>query len=314
MAARHERFSVRQEEEGHRLDRVVSAHVPSLSRSAAAALARSGAVLVDGEPSKPSRRLRSGQEVEVLLPDAERERLRPEAIPLEVLYEDEYLLVVNKPPGMVVHPAPGSRDGTLAAALLARYPRIGGFADPARPGVVHRLDKDTSGAIVLALTERVRLALSAAIARREVARVYWALAWGEPPDEFTVEAPIARSPRDRKRMAVVPGGRRAVTHFRRLEQFPGVALLECRLETGRTHQIRVHAHYAGFPLLGEATYTTRRLRGAGRDLIGRQALHAVEVRFTHPVTGQALEVKAPLAPDFAEALERLRGVSSFGHD
>lgn len=314
MAVRHERFSVRQEEEGHRLDRVVSAHVPSLSRSAAAALARSGAVLVDGEPGKPSRRLRSGQEVEVLLPDAERGRLRPEAIQLEVLYEDEYLLVVNKPPGMVVHPAPGSREGTLAAALLARYPRIGGFADPTRPGIVHRLDKDTSGAIVLALTERVRLALSAAIARREVARVYWALVWGEPPAEFTIDAPIARSPRDRKRMAVVQGGRRAVTHFRRLEQFPEVALLECRLETGRTHQIRVHAHYAGFPLLGEATYTTRRLRGRGRDLIGRQALHAVEVRFTHPVTGRALEVKAPLAADFAKALEKLRGVSSFGHD
>jgi len=300
-------FAVGPEEDGERLDRALAARCADLSRSAAAALAKGGGVLVDGSPAKPSRKLRFGERVSAALPAPEEELLpKPEPIALEVLYEDDYLLVVNKPPGMVVHPAPGSREGTLAAALLARYPKIGGFADPTRPGVVHRLDKDTSGAIILALQEPVRLALAAAIARREVTRIYWALVWGAPPPEFTVDAPIGRCPKDRKRMAVVQGGRRAVTHFKVLERFKEAALLECRLQTGRTHQIRVHAQYAGCPLVGEGVYTTRRLRGAAAGLISRQALHAVRVQFAHPVGGRLVDVEAPLPVDFAQALAALR--------
>jgi 23S rRNA pseudouridine1911/1915/1917 synthase len=260
-------------------------------------------VLVDGAPRKPAFRLRGGQRVDVLGPHADPISLHPEAIPIAVVHEDADVLVVNKPAGLTVHPAPGHPRGTLVNAVLARVPALAGIAGSLRPGIVHRLDKDTSGLLVIAKTDAAYRSLVAQVGARTVTREYLALVRGTVRrDAGSIAAPIGRHPTRRTRMAVVPRGRPAVTHFEVLERLPGATLLKCRLETGRTHQIRVHLLHLGHPLLGDPTYGG--VRAAG---ITRQALHAARLEFAHPRTGERVTCVAPVPEDLERLLARLRG-------
>jgi 23S rRNA pseudouridine1911/1915/1917 synthase len=322
-AARAERRftdAVAAADSGARLDVWLSARLPDLSRTRIKALVESGQVLVEGRRVKVAHRLKVAERVEARVPPLPPEELAPEPIPLEVVFEDEQVLVVDKPAGMVTHPGAGRSAGTLAAAALAHYPGMAGVGGPRRPGIVHRLDKGTSGLIVLAKTPQAYDALTAQLARRSVTRRYLCLVHGGQvsPPSGVIDKPIARDERSRVRMAVArPGkGKRAVTRFRVLERFPAATLLECRLETGRTHQIRVHLASLGHPLLGDETYGGRR---GGRtadpvlaDLIARLegvALHAAGLSFAHPVTGERLELVSPLPDRIERLLSHLRSRS-----
>jgi 23S rRNA pseudouridine1911/1915/1917 synthase len=314
-----------------RLDKALAAAAPEFSRSRLGALAASGAVRrADGAAvTDPGLKVKPG-EVFVLTPPAPVAALpAPEPIPLAVAYEDAHLIVVDKPAGMVVHPAPGAWTGTLVAALLHHCgASLSGVGGVARPGIVHRIDKDTSGLLVAAKTDAAHAGLSALFAAHDVEREYRALVWGapdradprlvghpavsfEPGGWMRVEAPIARHRTDRKRMAVAPGGRRAVTRARTLEVFgpadrPFAALLACRLETGRTHQIRVHLSHLGHPLVGDPVYGRPRPRPEAAAAFPRQALHAATLGFAHPVTGTALRFDSPIPEDFTRLTENLR--------
>ncbi len=276
---------------------------------------------MNGEPGRASLRLRGGDAIELLVPEREPERdLEPEAMPLRIVFEDEHVMVLDKPAGVVVHPGAGVRSGTLVNALLHHHPAIRSVGGADRPGIVHRLDKDTSGLMLVAKTERVHRSLVEAMRTRAVRRTYRAIAWGDVLQASgTIEAPIGRDPRERKRMAVVArGGRAARTHWRVLERFGVATFLEIRLDTGRTHQIRVHLAHAGHPVLGDPTYGGRakkqlilpeRQRSLARDLLSclsRQALHATELAFAHPVTGESGTFASPLPGDFEQALDLLR--------
>jgi len=309
---------------GERLDRFLAAAQTDLSRSRLQALILDGHVRVNGRAERASHRLREGDAVEVALPAAApASTLEPESLQLNVVFEDEHLLVIDKPAGLVVHPGAGIRGGTLANALLHHVPAIRSVGGADRPGIVHRLDKDTSGLMVVAKTPRVHRDLVELMRRRAVRRVYRALVWGDPrADSGQVEASLGRDPRERKRMAVVTrGGRAALTHWRVLERFGPVTLLELRLETGRTHQIRVHLAHVRHPVVGDPTYGGRpkkqlslddRQRSLAADLLRclpRQALHAAELAFTHPVTGEEHTFTSPIPGDFESALARLRDFS-----
>ncbi|NLF12477.1 MAG: RluA family pseudouridine synthase [Anaerolineaceae bacterium] len=298
-----------------RLDRFLAGQVPDLSRSAAQRLIDEGRVTVNGEPARSSYKVRAGDQVVVLLPgDDGVQELRPEAIPLHVVYEDDALLVVDKPAGMVVHPAPGHTGGTLANALLAHSPELAGLDLPSseqRPGIVHRLDRDTSGLILLAKTEKVQRALQQQFKDRRVDKAYLALVHGHlQPAWGRIEAPIGRDPQHRQRMAVLPGGREAVTEYHVLEQFawqtgPAAgmySLVKAEPRTGRTHQIRVHLASVGHAVVGDPVYGRRRTHLP----LERQFLHAGHLGFQHPVTGQRLELDTPLPADLAGVLELLR--------
>jgi 23S rRNA pseudouridine1911/1915/1917 synthase len=301
-----------------RLDRWLASVLPELSRSRIKALIEAGEASRDGTVTRdPSEPVRPGATYRLGLPPPAPATPAAQAIPLTVLYEDAALIVIDKPAGLVVHPAPGNPEGTLVNALLAHCgASLAGIGGEARPGIVHRLDKDTSGVMVVAKTEQAHHVLSAAFARRDLERAYLALVWGVPAtSEGRIEAPIGRHPVDRKRMAVVPKGKPAATRWRLLRTFgTAAALLECRLETGRTHQIRVHLAHIGHPLVGDPAYL-RRLPAASRGLepglrarltgFPRQALHAATLGFAHPVTGAALRFDSPLPPDLAALLERL---------
>lgn len=298
---------------GSRADRFLADAIGSLSRSRVKALIEAGHATRDGAPmTDPSETVRAGARYVLDVPPPVAAVPQPQAIPLTILFEDRDLIVVDKPAGLVVHPAPGNQDGTLVNALLAHagedLPGIGGEK---RPGIVHRLDKDTSGVMVAAKSERAHRALSEAFAARALDRAYLALAWGLPaPTEGEISAPIGRHPADRKRMAVVTrGGKDATTRYRTRRAWgAAVSLVECRLLTGRTHQIRVHMAHIGHPLVGDPVYL-RRTPAAARLLpdapraallaFPRQALHAATLGFTHPVTGQPLSFESPLPPDFA---------------
>jgi 23S rRNA pseudouridine1911/1915/1917 synthase len=306
-------------EEGsaERLDRFLAERLP-LSRSRAAQLIGAGHVLVNGRVPRKSGTPAPGDVVRVHLPEPEPSPLAPEPIPLRILYEDADLLVVDKPAGMVVHPAAGHRSGTLVNALLHAVGDLSGIGGVLRPGIVHRLDKDTSGLLVVAKHDEAHRVLADELRRRRVRRCYLTAAWGHlAEDRATVDAPVGRSPTDRKRMAVVPTGRRAVTHFRRLERWPAAELLEARLETGRTHQIRVHLLSLGHPVVGDETYGRARERGFSGPTrawavelakrVPRQFLHAAELRFTHPRTGEALTFLSPLPDDLAAVAAWARG-------
>jgi 23S rRNA pseudouridine1911/1915/1917 synthase len=291
---------------GRRLDVVVAERFPSYSRSRVALLAGRGQVLVDGTARKPAFRLQAGQRVRVLGLPSDPVSVDPEAIPLIVVHEDTEVLVVNKPAGLTVHPAPGHPRGTLVNAVLARVPDLSGIAGSLRPGIVHRLDKDTSGLIVVAKTDAAYRSLAAQVRARTVTRVYLALVQGTVRrDRGVIAEPIGRHPTRRTRMAVVPHGRHAVTHFEVRERFAGATLLECRLETGRTHQIRVHLLHIGHPILGDPVYGGARATG-----MHRQALHAARLEFTHPRTGGLVTCTAPLPADFAALVARLRAVGA----
>jgi 23S rRNA pseudouridine1911/1915/1917 synthase len=306
---------------GERLDRFLAAAQTDLSRSRLQALIREGRVQVNGRVARASHRLREDDRVEVdLPPERSRSRLEAEAIPLAIVFEDAHLMVVDKPAGMVVHPGAGVRSGTLVHALLHHAPEIADVGGPDRPGIVHRLDKDTSGLLVVAKTPQTHRALVEAMKARAVGRVYRALVWGRPArDSGRLVTSIGRDPRDRKRMAVVTrGGRPAGTRWRVLERFAIAALIEVRLETGRTHQIRVHLAHLGHPVVGDPVYGGRAKkllslvvgqRSFGRALLEslhRQALHASELELVHPITGAALRFSSPVPEDFARALGLLR--------
>jgi 23S rRNA pseudouridine1911/1915/1917 synthase len=305
---------------GARLDQWLARRLPELSRMRVQALITAGRALVDGRVVKAAHRVQTGERVEVTIPPPPRDGLEPEAVPLRVVFEDAHVLVVDKPAGMVTHPGAGRIDGTLAAAALAHAPEMAGVGSARRPGIVHRLDKGTSGLIVLAKTQAAYDGLTAQLARRTVSRRYLALAQGAlRRADGVVDAPIGRDPRSRIRMAIVPEGRgkRAVTHYRVLERFgsgaSAVSLLECRLETGRTHQIRVHVASLGHPLLGDDTYRGRRAAPAGDPLLadlvselGGVALHAAGLAFTHPVTGAAMSFACPSPQRIERIMSHLR--------
>jgi 23S rRNA pseudouridine1911/1915/1917 synthase len=294
---------------GQRLDLVV-AELAGASRAATARWIEAGRVLVDGRARPKSHRLEGGERLrwEPLEAQAPPE-LVPERLPLEVRFEDEHLLVVAKPAGLVVHPAAGHPSGTLVNALLGRDdPRLSSAGGTVRPGIVHRLDKDTSGLLLVAKHDRAHAALARDLAARRIQRRYLALVQGHLDPEGTVDAPIGRHPRDRKRMAVVPGGRRAVSHWRVLERLTGLDLLEVRLETGRTHQIRVHLSSLGHPVAGDRTYGADP-RLAARLGLERPFLHAWRLEFDHPVTRERIELEEPLPPDLEAALALARAGS-----
>ena len=297
-----------------RLDTFV-ARALDLSRTQAATLIATGNVLVGDRREKASYRPLAGDRVTVEVPAAARRDVSAESIPLHVVFEDDELLVVDKPAGMVVHPAPGNWTGTLVNALKGRGGDLSSEGPEDRAGIVHRLDKDTSGLLIVAKTDRTHRLLSAALAARRISRRYAALSWGHlDADRITVEKPLARDSRDRTRMAVVSTGRAARTDFVRLARFDSVELLRAHLHSGRTHQIRIHLASIGHPVVGDETYGG----GIGRRLAGlsmhRHFLHAAWLRFAHPVTGQAIDLRSPLPPDLAHALATIDGSGTLeGH-
>ena len=291
------------EHAGVRLDAFLSAD-GALTRSQAARLIAEGRVRVNGKPAAKSARLSGGETVTVDAPQLRETALPPQDIPLDVVYEDDDVIVVNKPTGLVVHPAPGHPDGTLVNALLHHCgDSLSGIGGEKRPGIVHRIDRDTSGLIIAAKNDAAHLALSAQLKDHSLSRTYECLVTGNmKQDSGTVDAPIGRSSADRKKMAVVPTGRRAVTHWEVVARYPGVTHLRCRLETGRTHQIRVHMAYIGHPILGDTVY------GAKKPVPGLtgQCLHAAGLRFVHPRTGEPVELHCPLPPEFTAMLQKLQ--------
>ncbi|MAN73463.1 MAG: RNA pseudouridine synthase [Henriciella sp.] len=324
-------------DKGTRLDRFLSEALPELSRSRAKALIKEGTVSLNGRTADdPKAGVSPGETYTLDMPDPVPATPEPENIPLDILFEDEHLILVNKPAGMAVHPAPGSWQGTLVNALLhhcaGELPGIGGVE---RPGIVHRIDKGTTGVLAVAKTETAHAGLSKLFKAHDIKRTYLAITRGAPrPLVGTVDMRIARSTSDRKKMAVIrdedsESGRHAVTHYKAKETFgeldkgaglPAAALIECRLETGRTHQIRVHLAHIGAPLIGDPTYGRQRgikAYGSGEAFIEattlarkfeRQALHAASLGFVHPVTGEDVFAEAPLPADFAELLAALRAM------
>jgi len=290
---------------GTRLDAFVSARA-GMSRAAAAKLIAAGSVLVDGRAATKSLRVEDAMRVSISIPEHESAVPQAEEIPVRVVFEDEHLLVVSKPAGLVVHPAPGHSSGTLVNALLARAGGAPAGGDAERPGIVHRLDAGTSGLMIVAKDEATHAALTDALAARAVTRVYLALVEGIPDTATTtIDAPIGRSTRDRKKMAVVAGGRSAVTEITVLERLPDTALVEARPITGRTHQIRVHLKAAGHPVVGDRVYGPNRKLAAALGL-DRPFLHAARLSFEHPSTGALIELDDPLPQDLAAALEAAR--------
>lgn len=318
MSERSETFVVETSQPGGRLDVYLAARYPVVSRGTLQRLIEEGYILVNGQRAKPSHSPRAGEVVSVHFPEPRPSHVYPEALPLDILFEDEHLVVVNKAPGMVVHPGPGNEEHTLVNALLHHCAgRLSGIAGVARPGIVHRLDKDTSGCLVVAKNDAAHLGLSAQFSGRQVAKLYHAVACGEIPREGGIlRTAIARHPTHRKRMAVVDEdvGREAVTEYRVRERLRGATLVEARIHTGRTHQIRVHFQYLGHPLAGDATYgkrPTARLAEATGYTPPRVLLHAWELSFVHPVTGERLTFHAPWPEDFAEAVRALGGTSRY---
>ena len=290
--------------EGERLD-VFAAEVAGVTRSRAGALIREGRVEVDGAAqAKAGFRLKEGMAVRVTVPAAAPATAVAEDIDLDILYQDEDLAVVFKPSGMVVHPAAGNETGTLVNALLKHLDNLSGIGGEIRPGIVHRIDKDTSGLLLVAKNDMAHVSLSAQIRAHTVQRAYRAIVIGGfREDEGTVEGPIGRHPTDRKRMAIVPGGREATTHWRVLERLRGATLIEARLTTGRTHQIRVHMASIGHPVLGDPVYGPKK---SPYPVKGGQLLHACRIGFEHPRTGERMLFEAEPEPRFTEWLVKLR--------
>ena len=298
---------------GWRLDRALAAAVPTLSRERLKALIRSGAVEAEGQAVRdPALKVRGEEALRLAMPEPAPAHNEPQDIPLTIVFEDEHLLVVDKPAGLVVHPAAGNLDGTLVNALLHHCAgQLSGIGGVARPGIVHRIDKDTSGLLVIAKTDVAHDGLAKQFAAHSIGRRYVAIVNGVPKATVgTVDAPLARSATNRKKIAIVEGkrGKRAVTHWKRLTMLNDAALVECRLETGRTHQVRVHMASIGHPLVGDPVYG-RAGKTHGKILkelqFHRQALHAAELDFTHPVTKLGLSFASPMPPDMQELFNAL---------
>lgn len=300
------RLTLTADRPGERADQLLSRSVEGLTRSAAQKLLEQGRVTDShGRALKKNERPEPGTILLVDLPDPEPLDAQPQNIPLDIVYEDADVVVVNKPVGMVVHPAAGHSDGTLVNALLYHCGKsLSGINGVLRPGIVHRIDRDTSGLLIVAKNDAAHVALARQLEDHSLSRTYEAIVVGGfREDSGTIDAPIARHPKERKRMAVVSGGKRAVTHWRVVERFSGHTWVECELETGRTHQIRVHMAHIGRPLLGDTVY------GAKKPVPGLagQCLHAARLRFVHPTTGLPVELEAPLPGWFCAAAARLRG-------
>jgi 23S rRNA pseudouridine1911/1915/1917 synthase len=325
---RHHALQITAAETGERLDRVLARRQEGFSRSRLKGLILAGAVAIDGTTVRdPSRCVNLGESITIAVPPDEPAAPGAEDIPLDIVYEDDALIVIDKPKGLVVHPAAGNRSGTLVNALIAHCGEsLSGIGGVKRPGIVHRLDKDTTGLMVVAKTDRAHRALSAQFADHgrtgALERAYLAFVWGAPDrPKGTIDAPIDRHPKARDRQAVRAGGREAITHWERLETYAGMdgkpvaSMMSCRLETGRTHQIRVHLAHAGHPLLGDTVYGTgfktkaallpEKARQA-LEALGRQALHAHILGFQHPETGQVLHFKSPLPADLARLRNSLK--------
>lgn len=287
-----------------RADVFVSENEEDISRSFAGRLFSEGLAKVNGRAAKPSLKLKEGDVITFTLPEPEAIDAVPEDILLDIVYEDDSVLVINKPRGMVVHPAVGNERGTVVnAALFHCQGSLSGINGSVRPGIVHRIDKDTTGLLVIAKNDRAHKSLTDQLADRSLSRVYYALVNGNiKEDGGTVDAPIGRSPKDRKKMAVVPDGRSAVTDFEVIERFGAYTLVRCKLRTGRTHQIRVHMKHIGHSVVGDKAYGIKNERFA----LAGQLLHAKEISFIHPETGEKVTFSCPLPEDFASVLEVLR--------
>lgn len=287
-----------------RADVFVSENIEGISRSFARKLFDEGLATVNGKAAKASLKLQKGDVIAVSVPEPEMIDAVPEDISLDIVYEDESVLVINKPRGMVVHPAAGNERGTVVnAALFHCKGSLSGINGSIRPGIVHRIDKDTTGLLVIAKNDSAHKSLTDQLSDRSLSRVYYALVNGNiKEDGGTVDAPIGRSPKDRKKMAVVPDGRSAVTDFTVLERFGAYTLVKCKLRTGRTHQIRVHMKYIGHSVVGDKAYGIKNERFA----LSGQLLHAKEIAFIHPETGETMTFSCPLPEDFSSVLEILR--------
>jgi 23S rRNA pseudouridine1911/1915/1917 synthase len=311
MAHRSETFSIEHTLPQERFDTFLRERFPAMSRGAICRLIDEGHILVNGKTVKPTHTPRAGDVVTVEWPEPTTAEALPEEIPLEILFEDADLLVLNKPPGMVVHPAAGNESGTLVNALLHHCRgQLSGIGGVARPGIVHRLDKDTSGCLIVAKNDAAHLALTKQFAGRDVVKIYEAILCGVlPNDAGNIRAAIARHPTHRKRMAVIDGGREAWTSYRVLQRSRAATHVQANLHTGRTHQIRVHFQHLGFPLVGDDTYGKRqnaRLIELADVKVSRQMLHARSIAFTHPTTKKLVKYEAPLPKDFVAALQELK--------
>lgn len=308
-----------------RLDVFLANHVENATRNKVQRAIQNGAVLVNGETVKPSHQVAPGEIIHVTLPRPPPQKALPENIPLDIVYEDDDLLVVNKPAGMVTHPAYGNYTGTLVNALLHHCNHLPTLNDPTRPGIVHRLDKDTSGLMVIAKTDTAHAKLAKRFAARSIKREYWAIVWGGFTEkQGVIETLLGRSKSDRKKMAVVKDGKHAITEFTVLEQLAYLSLVKLKLRTGRTHQIRVHLAHINHPVFGDPTYSGRHLiAGPGTpkqkaevqhllQLIPRQALHAKTIGFVHPTTHKDVFVDSELPPDMRSVLDYLQKNTRFG--
>lgn len=295
-------FTVELENAGERIDKALSTIQEDWSRSQIAAWITDGIVKVNGESVKAKYKVKEGDVIEVDVPEPETLEVIPEDLDLEIVYEDSDVLVVNKPKGMVVHPAPGHMTGTLVNGLMYHCKDLSGINGVLRPGIVHRIDKDTSGLLMVAKNDHAHHSLVEQLVNKTVTRKYTALVHGHiAHDKGTIDAPIARDPKDRQKQAVVDNGKHAVTHFQVIERLGNYTLVECRLETGRTHQIRVHMNYIGYPLVGDPKYGPKKTID-----FGGQVLHAGVLGFVHPTTEEYLEFEVPIPDDYVALLEQLR--------
>lgn len=297
-------ITVSPEEAGTRLDKLLSERCADMTRSAVQGLIESGGVTMGGKQLKKNYKVSGGDVIELELPEIREAEIEPENIPLDVVYEDGDIIVVNKPRGMVVHPAPGNWNGTLVNALMYHCgDSLSGINGEIRPGIVHRIDKDTSGLLVVAKNDAAHRSLAEQIAEHSASRQYYAVVYGSLKDESgTVDAPIARHKTDRKKMAVVQGGREAITHYQVLERYNGYTYATFLLETGRTHQIRVHMKHIGHPIIGDPLYGPKN----DKWKLGGQCLHAGRLSLNHPATGERMTFEAPLPDYFTDVLEKLR--------
>ena len=295
-------YTIEEQQQGERIDKAVSSIQNEWSRTQISNWITEGIVKVNGEAVKAKYKVKAGDVVEIVVPEAEPLDVIAENLDLEIVYEDADVLVVNKPKGMVVHPAPGHMTGTLVNGLMYHCTDLSGINGIMRPGIVHRIDKDTSGLLMVAKNDKAHESLVEQLVNKTVTRKYTALVHGHiAHDKGTIDAPIGRDQKDRQKQAVVDKGKHAVTHFQVIERFGDYTLVECRLETGRTHQIRVHMQYIGFPLVGDPKYGPRKTLD-----FGGQVLHAGVLGFTHPTTGEYMEFEAPLPVDYVQLLDELR--------
>ena len=305
-----EKYKIGEENVNYRIDKLIPILNKDVTRAMAQKLLEDGKILVDEKKVKSSYKVKLNDEVSIEIPEAKKTEIIEEDIPLDVLYEDEYIIAVNKPKGMVVHPANGNYTGTLVNALLYRCKNsLSGIGGEIRPGIVHRLDKDTSGVIIVAKCDKAHLNLSEQIKNHEVKKTYIALVRGTVQnDEATIDMPIARSKKDRKKMDIDKNGKKAITHFKVLKRFDGYTLLKVNIETGRTHQIRVHLMRVGYPIVGDTVYSN----GKNPFNVTGQMLHAKIIEFKHPITGENVKIEAPLPKyfeDIIEELENKKGIS-----